>query len=46
MAPKAGKNTRSSKRDVIYPPPKNSQDNTEVNSDTEIDSEDESEMSF
>ena len=46
MAPKvAGKNTRSSKRDVIYQPPKSLQDNTEVGSDTEIDSENDSEMS-
>ena len=42
MAPKvSGKNTRSSKRDVIYPPARCLQDNT----DTEIDSENDSEMS-
>ena len=46
MAPKvSGKNTRSSKRDVIYPPARCLQDNTEVGSDTEIDSENDSEMS-
>ena len=45
MAPKASKNTRSSKRDVIYPPEKSLQDNIQVDSETEIESEYESEMS-
>ena len=46
MAPKASKNTRSGKREVIYPPPpKSLQDNIQLDSETEIDSEYESEMS-